>query len=203
MAAAVDFGFVRRLTARFYSHTGRPGLDPVVLFKMGLLGYLYGITSERRLAEEVRLHLAYRWFLGYDLDEATPDHSVLSKARARFGLPVYMAFFTEIVRQCERAGLVRGEVLYVDSTLVEANASPEFGRGAGPPRPIAGRGRTTWRRCGGRPPPPRPARATRPLPGTPVAPTGPGSRPGALASRPGRPCTLPARRTPPTAARGR
>jgi transposase len=125
VAAAVDFGFVRRLTARFYSHTGRPGLDPEVLFKMGLLGYLYGITSERRLAEEVRLHLAYRWFLGYDLDEATPDHSVLSKARARFGLPVYTAFFTEIVRQCERAGLVRGEVLYVDSTLVEANACPE------------------------------------------------------------------------------
>ena len=123
VAAAVDFAFVRRLTARFYSHTGRPGLDPVVLFKLGLLGYLYGITSERRLAEEVRLHLAYRWFLGYDLDEATPDHSVLSKARARFGLPVYQAFFAEIVRQCARAGLVHGDVLYVDSTLVEANAS--------------------------------------------------------------------------------
>src|SRR5690349_14468794 len=125
VAAAVDFTFVRRLTARFYSRTGRPGLDPVVLFKLSLLGYLYGVTSERRLAEEVRLHLAYRWFLGYDLDEATPDHSVLSKARARFGLPVYQAFFTEIVRQCERAGLVRGDVLYVDSTLVEANASLE------------------------------------------------------------------------------
>jgi transposase len=125
VAAAVDFGFVRRLTARFYSHTGRPGIDPEVLFKMGLLGYLYGITSERRLAEEVRLHLAYRWFLGYDLDEATPDHSALSKARARFGLPVYTAFFTEVVRQCARAGLVRGDVLYVDSTLLEANASAE------------------------------------------------------------------------------
>ncbi len=104
VAAAVDFSFVRRLTARFYSHTGRPGIDPVVLFKMSLIGYLYGITSERRLAEEVRLHLAYRWFLGYDLDEVPPDHSVLSKARVRFGLPVYQAFFTEIVRQCERAG---------------------------------------------------------------------------------------------------
>ena len=125
VAAAVDFAFVRRLTRRFSSHTGRPGLDPVVLFKLSLLGYLYGITSERRLAEEVRLRLAYRWFLGYDLDEATPDHSVLSKARARFGLPVYVAFFTEIVRQCARAGLVRGDVLYVDSTLVEANASLE------------------------------------------------------------------------------
>jgi len=84
---------------------------------------LYGITSERRLAEEVRLHLANRWFLGYDLDEATPDHSVLSKARARFGLPVYQAFLVEVVRQCARAGLVHGGVLDVDSTLVEANAS--------------------------------------------------------------------------------
>src|SRR6266511_4768641 len=82
VAAAVDFSFVRRLTARFYSHTGQPGIDPVVLFKLALLGYLYGITSERRLAEEARLHLAYRWFLGYDLDETPPDHSVLSKARA-------------------------------------------------------------------------------------------------------------------------
>jgi hypothetical protein len=92
---------------------------------MALLGYLYGITSERRLAEEVRLHLAYRWFLGYDLDEATPDHSVLSKARARFGVTVYQAFFSEIVRQCEQAGDVRGDRLYVDSTLTAANASLE------------------------------------------------------------------------------
>ena len=123
VAAAVDFAFVRRLTRRFYSHTGRPGLDPVVLFKLSLLGFLYGITSERRLAAEVRLHLAYRWFLGYDLDEATPDHSVLSKARARFGLPVHQAFFAEIVRQCARAGLVHGDVLYVDSTLLGSGAA--------------------------------------------------------------------------------
>ena len=59
VAAAVDFAFVRRLTARFYSHTGQPGIDPVVLFKMALLGYLYGSTSERRLAEELRLNLAH------------------------------------------------------------------------------------------------------------------------------------------------
>ncbi len=123
VATAVDFSFVRRLTARFYSHTGQPGIDPVVLFKLSLLGWLYGITSERRLASEARLHLAFRWFLGYDLDETPPDHSVLSKARARFGVTVYQAFFTEIVRQCEQAGLIRGDQLYLDSTLVAANAS--------------------------------------------------------------------------------
>lgn len=122
VAAAVDFRFVRRLTARFYSHTGQPGVDPAVLFKMALLGWLYGITSERRLADECRLHLAYMWFLGYDLDEVPPDHSALSKARARFGLPVYQAFFTEVVRQCERAGLVQGDQVYVDSSLVQADA---------------------------------------------------------------------------------
>src|SRR6266511_3471492 len=119
---AVDFAFVRRLTARFYSRTGQPSVDPVVLFKMALLGYLYGVASERRLAEEIRLNLAYMWFLGYDLDETPPDHSVLSKARRRFGPTVYQAFFTEVVRQCERAGLVRGDKLYADSTLVAADA---------------------------------------------------------------------------------
>ncbi len=123
VAAVVDFAFVRRLTARFYSHTGQPGVDPAVLFKLALLGWLYGITSERRLADECRLNLAFLWFLGYDLDERPPDHSVLSKARSRFGVTTYQAFFAEIVRQCERAGLIRGDRLYVDSTLVEANAS--------------------------------------------------------------------------------
>src|ERR671926_601620 len=108
IAEAVDFSFVRRLTARFYSHTGQPGIDPVVLFKMALVGYLYGITSERRLAEELGLNLAFRWFVGYDLDERTPDHSVLSKARRRFGVTVYHAFFTEIIHQFQRAGLIDG-----------------------------------------------------------------------------------------------
>jgi transposase len=122
VAAVVDFSFVRRLTVRFYSHTGKPSIDPVVLFKMTLIGYLYGITSERRLADELRLNLAFMWFIGYDLDEMPPDHSVLSKARRRFGVTVYQAFFTEIVRQCERAGLIVGQHLYVDSTLVRANA---------------------------------------------------------------------------------
>jgi hypothetical protein len=69
-----------------------------------------------------RLNLAFMWFIGYDLDEMPPDHSVLSKARRRFGVTVYQAFFTEIVRQCERAGLIVGQHLYVDSTLVRANA---------------------------------------------------------------------------------
>jgi transposase len=122
VAEAVDFGVARRLTARFYSHTGQPSVDPVVLFKMALLGYLYGLPSERRLVDEIRVNLAYRWVIGYDLDEAVPDHSVLSKARRRFGPTIYEAFCTDVVRQCERAGLIRGDRLFLDSTLVAAHA---------------------------------------------------------------------------------
>jgi len=122
VAEAVDFGVARRLTARRYSHTGQPSVDPVVLFKMALLGYLYGLPSERRLVEEIRLNRAYRWFIGYDLDEGIPDHSVLSKARRRFGPTIYEAFFADVVRRCERAGLVRGDRLFLDSTLVAAHA---------------------------------------------------------------------------------
>ena len=125
VAAAVDLAFVRRMTARFYSHTGQPSIDPIVIFKMALLGYLYGITSERRLIEDIKYNLAYLWFIGYDLDEPVPDHSVLSKARKRFGVTVYQAFFKEIVRQCEHAGLVQGNKVYADSTLVQANADSD------------------------------------------------------------------------------
>jgi transposase len=119
----LDLSFVRKLCAGYYSHTGQPSVDPVVIFKMMLLGYLYGITSERRLAEECSLHLAFRWYLGYDLDEPTPDHSVLSKARARFGREVFEAFFERVLKLCIEAELVGGNRLYADSTLVDANAS--------------------------------------------------------------------------------
>ncbi len=123
IAEAVDFSFVRPLCRPYYSHTGQPSVDPVVIFKMLLLGYLYGITSERRLAEEVRLHLGYRWFLGYDFDVSTPDHSVLSKARARFGNDVFEEFFRQSIELCRQAGLMEEGPVYVDSTLMRAHAS--------------------------------------------------------------------------------
>jgi transposase len=103
---AVDFSFIWPLCRPYYSHTGRPSVDPVVLFKMLLVGYLYGISSERRLAQEIRLNLAYRWFLGYDFDRPTPNHSVLSKARARFGPKVFEAFFQRSIELCREAGLL-------------------------------------------------------------------------------------------------
>jgi transposase len=90
IAETIDFSFVYQLSRPYYSHTGQPSIDPVVLFKTLLVGYLYGITSERRLLDEIQVNLAQRWFLGYDVDE--PDHSVLSKARVRFGMQVFEAF---------------------------------------------------------------------------------------------------------------
>lgn len=119
----VDLLFVRGLTAHYYSHTGQPSIDPVVLFKMMLLGYLYGITSERKLAEECSLNLAFMWYLGYDVDEPTPDHSVISKARSRYGKGAFEKFFERILELCIRAGLVAGEKAFADSTLIRANAS--------------------------------------------------------------------------------
>src|SRR3990172_6404998 len=123
IAEAVDFSFVRPLCRPFYSHTGQPSVDPVVLFKMLLVGYLYGITSERRLAQDVEPHLAYRWFLGYALDEPTPDHSVLSKARARFSPDVFEEFFRQSIELCRQVGLLAEGPVYVDTTLIQAAAS--------------------------------------------------------------------------------
>ena len=123
IAATVDLSFVRPLCRPYYSHTGQPSVDPVVIFKMMLIGYLYGITSERRLAQEVSMHLGYRWFLGYDFDQPTPHHSVLSKARARFGPSVFEEFFRRSIELCAQAGLLEEGPVYVDSTLIQASAS--------------------------------------------------------------------------------
>jgi transposase len=126
IAAGVDFSFVRPLCRPYYSHTGQPSVDPVVIFKILLVGYLYGITSERRLAQEVSMHLGYRWFLGYDFDVPTPNHSVLSKARARFGPEVFEQFFRQSIELCRKAGLLEEGPVYVDSTLIQASAAVDL-----------------------------------------------------------------------------
>src|SRR5713101_9937710 len=122
----VDFGFVRERLKNFYSSAGCPSIDPEVLLRLLLVGYLHGITSERRLIEEVRMHLAYRWFTRLGFDQEIPDHSTFSKNRhGRFRESgVFREVFEEIVRRCLEAGLVEGKNLAVDGTLVQANASP-------------------------------------------------------------------------------
>jgi transposase len=121
----IDFIFVREQLKDFYSPTGRPSIDPEVLLRLLLIGYLYGITSERRLLEEVRMHLAYRWFTRLGFEKEIPDHSTFSKNRhGRFRqCGVFRKVFEEIVRRCLESGLVEGRNLAVDGTLVGANAS--------------------------------------------------------------------------------
>jgi transposase len=120
---AVDFNFIYKLAKPYYSNVGQPGIDPVVLLKMMLIGYFYDITSERKLAQELTVNLAFMYFLGYDIDEETPNHSVLSKARKRFGTKLFEEFFERVVEQCKSNGLIQAEKAFIDSSLVTADAS--------------------------------------------------------------------------------
>ena len=123
----VSFDFIYGLLAPYYSATGRPSVDPVSMFKMLLVGYLYGIKSERRLVEEIRLNIAYRWFCGFELDDAIPDHSTFSKTRTRkwqqSGL--FQNAFYEIVKQCIACGLIDGKAMAADGSYIPANVSRE------------------------------------------------------------------------------
>lgn len=123
LAETLDLKWVRLATAQHYSRLGRPSLDPVVIAKLLILGYLYDISSERQLMREVQVNLAYRWYVGYDLEEAIPHHSDLSKARKRFGVDLFERLFRDILQRCQQAGLVGGQTVLIDSTVVQANAS--------------------------------------------------------------------------------
>lgn len=123
----ISFEFVREQLKATYSETGRPSIDPELLLRILLIGYLYGITSERRLVEELRMHLAWRWFTGLSFDQEVPHHSTFSKNRhGRFQeSKLFEQLFEQIVRQCMEVGLVEGKQLSVDGTFVEANAAKE------------------------------------------------------------------------------
>ena len=123
----VSFDFVRQQLKDSYSETGRPSIDPELLLRKLLIGYLYGITSERKLVEELRMHLAWRWFTGLGFDQEIPHHSTFSKNRhGRFQeSKLFEQLFEQIVRQCVEVGLVEGQHLSVDGSFVEANAAKE------------------------------------------------------------------------------
>src|ERR1700691_2311474 len=123
----IDFGFGRERLKDSYSETGRPSIDPELLLRILLIGYPYVISSERKLVEELRMHLAWRWFTGLGFDQEVPHHSTFSKNRhGRFQeANVFEQLFEEVVRQCVDAGLVQGKHLSVDGSFVEANASKE------------------------------------------------------------------------------
>jgi len=121
----VDFSFIYEKVSHLYSDLGRKSIDPVVLVKMILLGFLYGIDSERKLEQEVHVNISFRWFLGIDLDERAPDHSTISQTRRRKwkDTNVFEEIFAEVVRKCMDAGLVDGSLILTDSTHVKANVS--------------------------------------------------------------------------------
>jgi transposase len=121
----ISFEFVRQQLKDSYSETGRPSIDPELLLRILLIGYLYGITSERKLVEELRMHLAWRWFTGLGFDQEIPHHSTFSKNRhGRFQeSKLFEQLFERIVKQCVEVGLVRGKELSVDGSFVEANAA--------------------------------------------------------------------------------
>src|SRR6202161_4591639 len=123
----ISFAFVREKLKASYSDTGRPSVDPELLLRILLIGYLYGITSERKLVEELRMHLAWRWFTGLGFDQEIPHHSTFSKNRhGRFQeSKLFEELFERIVRQCVEEGLVQGKHLSVDGSFVEANAAKE------------------------------------------------------------------------------
>lgn len=122
----IDFSFINEICRPYYcKDNGRPAVEPEIMFKMLFLGYLYGIRSETRLVEEVKVNIAYRWFLGYTLEDKIPDASVIWQNRIRRfnGTDIPEQIFNEILKQAISRGLVGGKVLYSDSTHLKANAN--------------------------------------------------------------------------------
>ena len=125
----VELGDLRRELAPFYSSMGRPSIDPELMIRMLIVGYCFGIRSERRLCEEVHLNLAYRWFCRLGLDGEVPDHSTFCKNRhGRFRESnLLRRVFETVLRRCIREGLVGGEAFAVDASLIKADANRQKG----------------------------------------------------------------------------
>jgi len=123
-----DLSSMRVYLADFYSHTGRPSIDPELMIRILLVGYCFGIRSERRLCEEVHLNLAYRWFCKLDLSDPIPDHSTFSKNRhGRFrDSDLSRHLFETVVARCMAEGLVGGEIFATDASIIQADANKQY-----------------------------------------------------------------------------
>jgi transposase len=123
IASLLDLGWVHKELAPYYSHTGRPSIDPVLMIRMLILGYVFAIRSERRLCSEVQVNLAYRWFCQLGIEDKIPDHSVFCRARhERFReSDALRRVFEGVVATCIAAGLVGGEAFSVDASLIRAD----------------------------------------------------------------------------------
>src|SRR6185436_10928487 len=127
IAAVLDLSWVHGELARHYSHLGRPSVDPVLMIRMLLVGYMFAIRSERALCREVQVNLAYRWFCGLSIEDRLPDHSAFSRARnERFrDSDIFRGVFERVVEACIRAGLVGGQEFAVDASLIVADANKQ------------------------------------------------------------------------------
>lgn len=123
IAEKIDFDFIYEEVKDAYGANGNVSVPPPVILKMMLLLILYNVRSERELMVTISERMDWMWFLGYDLDDEVPNHSVLSKARARWGVEAFRRFFERIVGQCVEGGLVDGSKLFVDASLIQADAS--------------------------------------------------------------------------------
>jgi transposase len=120
---ALDLNWVHKELSRYYSYTGRPSIDPVLMIRMLIVGYVFAIRSERRLCAEVQVYLAYRWFCRLGIEDKIPDHSVFSRARhERFReSDALRRVFDAVVMKCIEAGLVGGEAFSIDASLIKAD----------------------------------------------------------------------------------
>ena len=125
ISSVLDLSWVHAELASYYSSTGRPSIDPVLMIRMLIVGYIFAIRSERQICREVQVNLAYRWFCGLGLEDSIPDHSVFSRARnERFReSDLFRGIFEGVVASCIAAGLVGGEGFAVDASLIEADAN--------------------------------------------------------------------------------
>src|ERR1700736_2622827 len=125
ISRVLDLSWVRAELAPYYSHTGRPSIDPVLMIRMLIIGYAFAIRSERALCREVGVNLAYRWFCGLGIEDRIPDHSAFSRARnERFrDSDIFRHVFERVVEACISAGLVGGEGFAVDASLIVADAT--------------------------------------------------------------------------------
>jgi transposase len=119
----IDFDFAYNEVKDLYGSNGNVSVPPPAILKLMLLLVFYNVRSERELMDTLPERIDWLWFLGYDLDSEIPNHSVLSKARKKWGVEIFQGFFERIVWQCVEAGLVDGRKIFVDSSLVDANAS--------------------------------------------------------------------------------
>ncbi len=119
----LNLDFIYAETKSVYSHTGRPGIDPVVFFKMLLVGYLENIANDRALERLFQLRLDLLFFIDHDIGEAVPDHSTICKTRKRIPKHVFDKVFNHILKFCIDAGLVEGKTQSIDAAYINANAS--------------------------------------------------------------------------------